>query len=326
MADAAKAAQGKSRLGRGLSSLIGSIGSVATAGQGEYPSAGQAGHVGQPPAALHHQAAAAGVLEIPITDIAPNPHQPRQQFGSEELQELADSIVQQGVIQPLVVAHGVDHGASKAYVLVAGERRLRAAKLAGLSSVPCVVRKAGAAQMTEVALVENIQRTDLNPVERAGAYKQYMEQFKLTQAEAAQRLGEPRATIANYLRILELDEEIRKLILADKLSFGHAKILAGLSDDSVKQLTLARKVASEGLSVRALEELSGQADQSPERQKKIKPRSAHIADLEEQLSQLLGTKVRIQAKNRQAGRIVIEYYTLDDFDRIAQQIGLKMDA
>lgn len=320
MADAAKAVVGKSRLGRGLSSLIGPIGASSA-----VRSDSTAGH----PVSHHvagHMVGTGGVMEIPIADIAANPHQPRQRFDNEQLKELADSIVQQGVIQPLVVSHGSDHGLDRPYVLIAGERRMRAAKLAGLKSVPCIIRKAAAAQMTEVALVENIQRSDLNPVERAIAYRQYMEQFKLTQAEAAQRLGEPRATIANYLRILDLDEEIRRLILADKLSFGHAKVLAGIAGDTAKQAALARRIASEGLSVRELEVLTGQGGQKSERQKKTKPRSAHIADLEEQLSQLLGTRVRIHAKNRQSGKIIIEYYTLDDFDRIAEKVGLDMNA
>ncbi|MCL2701257.1 MAG: ParB/RepB/Spo0J family partition protein [Phycisphaerae bacterium] len=265
--------------------------------------------------------------EVRIDDISPNPYQPRREFSSDELKELADSIRQQGIIQPLVVCPANGSGIATSYVLIAGERRLRASRQVGLHTVPCVIRQATPPQMLELALIENIQRADLNPVERAVAYRDYMDRFDITQQEAAERLGLPRATIANTLRILDLSNDVQQLLLQGKLTFGHAKVLAGLVHRTELQLVMAQRVANEDLSVRQLEGLIAAAQQSPTTLREPKQKQPYIRDLEDQLTATIGTKVFIhpgRAKN--TGRIVIDYYSLEDFDRIAGSLGLKLQS
>jgi ParB family chromosome partitioning protein len=264
--------------------------------------------------------------EVSLDSIAPNPYQPRREFRPEELADLTQSILQQGIIQPLIVC-SADGMSDKPYVLIAGERRLRAARQAGLKSVPCVVKSASKQQMLEWAIIENIQRADLNPVERAQAYREYMDRFNLTQADAAEKLGQPRTTVANYLRVLDLCDDVQKMLMDGTLTFGHAKVLAAAAGDVNRQVQLARKVVDGGLSVRQLEELmNGKATAvaATPAQPKIKP--AHIRDLEERLTQASGTKVVIQpGRAKNTGRVVIEYYSLDDFDRIAVGLGAKLE-
>jgi len=306
------------RLGRGLSSLI-----VNSAEQAADDRAYQ--HVtGLPPVETIQHAPPGQPQETPIGQIAPNPYQPRRQFKPEELAELTDSILRQGVLQPLIVARAQE-GAEHPYVLIAGERRLRAARQAGLSAVPCVIRTATSQQMLEWALIENIQRADLNPIERAAAYRDYMERFNLTQAEVAERMGQPRATIANYLRILDLQDVIQQMLIDGTLTFGHAKLLAGLADPT-RQLRLARKVVNGCLSVRQLEALLTEPTEAPPSVQPARTKAPYIADLEQRLTQALGSRVTIhpgRAKN--SGRIVIDYYSLDDFDHIANVLGMKTE-
>jgi len=319
MGTEAKSSSNKPRLGRGLSSLISSSLPPGDGGGQYQPVPGQAAAApGAPaPSGSHRQ--------IPISQIAPNPYQPRQRFDPTDLAELADSIRQQGLIQPLVVAPDSGSG-QRPYLLVAGERRLRAAEQAGLSAVPCMVRNVSQQEMLEWALVENIQRKDLNPIERAEAYRSYIDRFGLTQAQAAERLGQPRATVANYLRLLDLCDEARDLLMEGRLSFGHGKVLACLSGRPDRQGKLARKAAEAGWSVRELEEAvegarnpAGVKTTSPER---VRP--AYLVDLEGRLSEAVGTRVRIQpGRSKHAGRIVVEYYSLEDFERISQALGLK---
>jgi len=268
-------------------------------------------------------------VDIPLDDIASNPFQPRREFKEDELAELAASIVQQGMIQPLVVVKAQDPGADRPYVLVAGERRLRAARIASLAAVPCIIREADRRQMVEWALVENIQRADLNPLDRARAYREYMDRFSLTHAQAAERLGEPRATVTNYLRILDLEDSVQQMLLDDLLTFGHAKILAGLTGSPQRQVALAKRVAANKLSVRGLERLVDGA-KAPDEARPPAPagdepgRPAYVRDLEEQLTRAVGTRVSIKpGRATNTGRIVIEYYSLDDFDRIGAALGLK---
>ncbi|TFG85967.1 MAG: ParB/RepB/Spo0J family partition protein [Gemmatimonadales bacterium] len=270
-----------------------------------------------------------GTVEIAIDDISPNPYQPRREFDPQELTELADSIVQQGILQPLVVVRPSSPEAPTPFVLVAGERRLRAAKLAQLNKVPCVIRQASPQQMLEWALVENIQRSNLNPIDRAGAYRQYIDRLSLSQSQAAERLGQPRATVANYLRLLELCEDIQSMLCTGQLSFGHAKVLAGLAGQPARQLELARQVLRANLSVRQLEQLveagpaaSRQTQATAER----RPKPAYLRDLEERLTAAVGTRVLVQpGRAKHAGRIVVDFYSLDDFDRIAGRLGLAAD-
>ena len=317
----------KPRLGRGLSSLISN---VITAP--EPASHGQTGQfvsdsAAEPKVVTVTVTDPKGTpAEIKIDDISPNPYQPRREFRPEELQELTDSIRLQGILQPLVICPANGSGANTSFVLIAGERRLRAARLAGRQTVPCVIKDATHQQMLEWALIENIQRSDLNPVERATAYRDHMDRFKITQQEASERLGLPRATIANYLRMLDLCDEVQQLLLAGKLTFGHAKVLAGLVHQSDLQLRLAQKVAQEELSVRQLEGLIAAA-QSPGGQpatKTAKTKAPYIRDLEDQLTQVVGTKVFIQpGRAKNTGRLLIDYYSLEDFERLSSCLGLK---
>lgn len=270
--------------------------------------------------------------EVLIDSIAPNPYQPRREFPAGELAELAASIVQHGILQPLLVMPAGDPAASHPYILVAGERRLRAARQAGLTAVPCVVREATERQMLEWSLIENIQRSDLNAVERAQAYRNYMDRFGLTQAEVAERTGEARATIANYLRILDLCDDVQRALLAGELTFGHTRALAGLAGQDQLQRTLAQRITEQGLSVRQAESLVAIAQQpaatsTPAAARPSRAKPPYISDLEARLTQAVGTRVVIapgRAKN--TGRIVVEYYSLDDFDRIAAGLGLSPEA
>jgi ParB family chromosome partitioning protein len=314
MENQAKHVQSRPRLGRGLSSLIVNSAELSAADDRTYQ------HVtGLPPvqSASHGQP-----QEIPLDQIAPNPFQPRRQFDPEDLAELAESIRLQGVLQPLIVAKGQE-GSERPFVLIAGERRLRAARQVGLTAVPCITRQATTQQMLEWALIENIQRADLNPLERAQAYRDFMDRFNLTQAEAAARLGQPRANVANYLRILDLCDEIQGMLTNGSLTFGHAKLLAGLADPT-RQLRLARKVVNGCLSVRQLESLLADATAAPPAGSGTPHSKApYLADLEQRLSQAVGSRVTVRpGRAKHSGRIVIEYYSLDDFDRIASVLGM----
>jgi len=321
MAKQGKSLPSKPRLGRGLSSLINN--SVQTAPPVEEQGEAREAYRAEPPA---ESKPAGRPLSIPLKDISPNPYQPRRKFNAEHLAELADSIRQQGVLQPLVVAECGD-GEARPYVLIAGERRLRAAEMAGLDAVPCVLKEASRRQMLEWALIENIQREDLNPVERAQAYQDYMDRFSLTQAEAGERLGIARATIANHLRLLDLSDECQQMLLDGLLTFGHAKVLAGLA--LPLQLRLARRAAGEALSVRQLEQLAqkahGRREDAPPRQAPGK--APYLVDVENQLSQAVGTKVAVvPGRSKNTGRIVIDFYGLDDFDRIVERLGARLDS
>jgi ParB family transcriptional regulator, chromosome partitioning protein len=330
--------QPKPRLGRGISSLISNSAKRPGAIDGQYHPETQTEDVSASPAAdsVALDVAADPVgrpLELPLDDIAPNPFQPRREFRDGELAELAASIAQQGVLQPLIVVRNHTPGAEKPYSLIAGERRLRASGIAGLASVPCVVRDATRQQMLEWALVENIQRSDLNPIERAQAFREYMDRFSLTQAEAGERLGQARATLANYLRLLDLPAETQESLRQGLLSFGHAKVLAGLAADPQRQVRLTRGVIAQSWSVRELErrvEEALKAEASPTGEPAASPgraKAPYVRDLEERLTQAIGTRVNIRpGRTKNSGRIVVDYYNLEDFDRISALLGLPEDA
>jgi len=323
MADTNKST--RPRLGRGLSSLI----SSSTPPEGQYqadePETTTTTDPVAAPAAPPPKHPAAEV-SVPLADIAPNPYQPRRQFDETDLAELADSIAEQGIIQPLIIVKNDSPDTSQPYALIAGERRLRAARRAGLSAVPCIVREASRQQMIEWALVENMQRSDLNPLERALAYQQYMDRFSLTQVQVAQRLGQARTTVTNHLRLLDLPEPCREFISQGTLTFGHAKVLAGLTGRPKLQLRLAKRTVAKGLSVRHLEALAAaqslQSD-SPAPAPAATTKPPYVRDLEERLTHAIGTRVAIRpGRAKNTGKIVIEYYSLDDFDRIAHGLGL----
>ena len=258
------------------------------------------------------------LMEINIDVISPNPYQPRTVWDQQELMDLAESIKSCGIIQPIIV-----RPTAGGYELISGERRLRAAKLASLETVPALVRQATDEQLLELALIENIHRTDLNPIERAKAYQKYLQTFSLTQAEAAQRLGEDRSVIANYLRLLDLPDEIKQMLIEGQLSMGHARAILTLPTDELRR-KLANRAMAGRLSVREVERLVRKyLTGSGESKRTVRSKPPHIVDLEQQLSRQFGTKVAIETRrNGQRGRIVIEFYSLEEFDRIMEVVGM----
>jgi ParB family chromosome partitioning protein len=315
MAENQSTSRNKPRLGRGLSSLIVNSApkTISVPKIGEKASSGE----GTP-------------VQIPVGQISPNPHQPRREFNDEHITELAESIKQQGVLQPLLVAPATNAEGTQ-YVLIAGERRWRASKSIGLPTVPCIVRQATPQQMVEWAMIENIQREDLNAVELAQAYREFMDRFNLTQAQVAERVGQSRATVANTLRVLELPDEVQAMLVGGSLSFGHAKVLAGLAGQPNKQLSLAKRVVRDDLSVRQLEGIIATSEiqsgkPQPRKGGPRKDQPAYVRDLQDQLTQQLGTKVMIKTgKSTSSGKLVIDYYTLDDFDRILSALGVSLE-
>jgi ParB family chromosome partitioning protein len=264
----------------------------------------------------------ASPLEIAVDGVRPNPHQPRKQFDEASLQALAASIKSSGLVQPIVVRQGKGEAAGT-YELIAGERRLRAAKVAGLSTIPALVREVDAFEQAQLALIENVQREDLNPVDRAQAYRGLIDQLGLTQAELAGRVGEDRSSIANYLRLLDLAEPVRDMVRDGRLSLGHAKILAGVADP-VQQQELAERVVGQGLSVRNLERLL--QDAPPTAAKGKGEPSAHVRDLEQSLTSQLGLKVQLRTAGKKGkGRLVIHYGSLDQFDTLLERLGCKAE-
>lgn len=310
-------AKARSRLGRGLSSLISVSVSPLVAAPDDMvtPAVPKPDLIDVGSHSAMHPAGA----EIPVALVLPNPYQPRREFDPAGLQQLADSLKSSGVIQPIIVRQ-VDDG----YQLIAGERRLRAAKLAGLTTVPAVVRDVDNLTQAQLALVENIQRENLNPLERAAAYRSLLDQLGLTQAELAARLGEDRSSIANHLRLLDLAEPVREAVRAGKLSLGHAKLLAGI-DDLLEQHRLADLVSSQELSVRNLERLIQSSTDRPVAKLPVAP-SAHIADLEKTISRQLGMRVQVRRSGSAGkGRLVIHYASLDQFDQLIGRLGVDTE-
>ena len=254
------------------------------------------------------------IRELEIDLIRPNQQQPRTSFQEEKLQDLAKSIRTSGIIQPVLVRRR-----GGLFELIAGERRWRAAQIAGLSRVPAIVRDIPDDQLLELALIENIQREELNPVEEANAYKRLIESLNLTQEEVAQRVGRDRTFITNYLRILKLPIEIQSLLETEKLSFGHARALLGLAD-AVLQRRFAQKIVKHSWSVRETERRIRNASQGPKtptRRTQLLQIDPNIRAAEAKIRRRLGTQVRIiSAKSGRPGRIEIEYYNAADLDRI----------
>lgn len=299
-------------LGRGLESLLGPIISESTEANQLLPDNPEVSNFPL------DKELRESFREINIDAISPNPYQARSVWNEQELAELAESIKANGIIQPIIV-----RPAGPGYQLIAGERRFRAAKLAALSTIPALVRHATDEQLLELALVENIHRTDLNPIERAKAYQNYLSTFCLTQAEAAEKLGEDRSVIANYLRILDLPDEIKQMLTNGQLSMGHARAILALPTDELRR-KLANRALAGRLSVREVERLVRKYLTDTSHVKTLaRSKPAHIVDLESKLSRQLGTRVSIETrKNGQRGRIIIEFYSLDEFDSIAERLGL----
>ncbi len=269
------------RLGRGLEAILGESGREATR---------------------------SGVVEIALDLLTPNSLQPRQRFDKEKLAHLAESIKARGVVQPIVVRR-TDNG----YEIVVGERRWRAAQMAGLSSIPAIVKDLSRSDILATALVENIQRADLNALEIASAFEKLLNEARLSHAQIARMVGMNRSSVTNYLRLLSLPESIKSDLLDRKLSMGHARALLAVSD-SRKQRALADMIISRGLSVRQAEAMTKRmAERRPSREREQLP---EVAALEEQLCALLGTKVVIRTGKKGNGKILIEYYSGDDLDRL----------
>ncbi|HTP11371.1 MAG TPA: ParB/RepB/Spo0J family partition protein [Anaerolineae bacterium] len=262
-----------------------------------------------------------GLIEAPVRAVVPNPHQPRTQFDEQALRELADSIREHGLIQPLIVTRtGEDH-----YTLIAGERRWRAAQLAGLETVPVVIKDVAPQQMLEMALVENVQRSDLNPLEEALAYKHLSEEFGLTQDQIAQRVGKSRVAVANTMRLLKLPEAIKARLADGLITEGHARALLTITDAAVQQRLLSQ-IVKNGLSVRQTEELVRRLLEDHPATKKTQSSAAHPrssgADtraLEERMRRALGTKV-ILSRSKKGGTIMIHFYSEEELDAIYRRI------
>jgi ParB family transcriptional regulator, chromosome partitioning protein len=262
----------------------------------------------------------AGLLEVALDEIVPNPRQPRQTMDSQELADLAASIKEHGLIQPLVVAPYMPEGPAgpARYQLIAGERRWQAARLAGLSKVPVVVKNATSRELLELALVENIQRADLNALEEALAFQQLTQEFGLTQEEVAARVGRSRVTIANALRLLRLPEEIKDALRQGRISEGHARAILGVSDRE-DQLAVMRAVEKRALSVRQTEELVRRLASASESSEPTPRLSPQTQALEDAFRGALGTKVAL-SKSERGGRLVIYFYSEEELQTIYQHI------
>ncbi len=295
----------KARLGRGLDSLISPGASIPT------PAV-------RPPPATDTSAKPGSVRFIPLARIEPNPLQPRSSIDPASLTGLVDSLRTSGLLQPIIVRRHND-----GFQIIAGERRWRAAKQAGLSTIPAMVREATEQDMIEIALIENIQRSDLNPLDRAAAYAAYMSRLSLTQDQASHRLGQDRATIANYVRLLDLDKEVRDFLLSGKISMGHARALLALPEPA-KQRNLAKLIAEKNLSVRRTEALVRQARRTssptPAGVEDL-AKQANLRELEDRLSRRLGRRVRIRSRaSGDKGEIVIGFASLDEFDELVAKL------
>jgi len=303
--------QKKPHLGKGLAALLSSTtlntSGAGLAGRGE-------GTVNFPPDEQLKDA----VQMIPTADLTPNPYQPRTSWNEEDLRDLAQSIRTNGIIQP-ILARRVAGG----FEVIAGERRLRAAEMVGLTEVPALVRDASDVKMLELALIENIHRTELNPMERAVAYQEFVSSFSLTQAQAAERLGQNRSVIANHLRLLDLPQEIKQMLIDGSLSMGHARAILSLPTDELRN-KLANRAMAGRLSVREVERLVRRHFEETKEPGSQEPsRPAHILDLEKRLRDALSTKVRINSRrNGQRGKIIIDFYSLDEFERLTEKMGL----
>ncbi len=325
------------RLGRGLEALIGTGGFSATQASGpqstrspgrsatgqkqhgdtvaaDSASAQKAAAPGQPAA----QAASPPVQTLRLDLVDPNPFQPRQQFDDTGLAELAQSIKTDGILQPIAV-----RPVAGRFQIIAGERRCRAARLAGLAEVPAVVRSTDDNEMLALALIENIQREDLNAIEKAQAYEQLRKALDLSIEQLAARLGQDRSTVSNYLRLLELEDSVQAWIRSGALSMGQARAILGAPAEDRHRL--ARHAVEQELSVRAVEKMVQLIRQGGRVQTKPEPRPV-VKDLEERFTRSLGIKTRIkEGPKGKSGRLVLYYRTLDDFDRICDRLGLVVE-
>ena len=279
------------RLGRGLEALLGSATGLATSDEGALKS-------------------------IPIGQITRNPFQPRREFNTEDLRELQESLRASGLLQPITVRR---RPGKDGFELIAGERRLRAAKAIGWREIPAIIKEIDDKTLLTLALIENLQRTDLNPIEEGEGYRQLAHEFSLTQQQIAETVGKDRTTIANVLRLLQLPEAVRSLLQGGELSMGHAKVLLGL-DDEGRIIALAEEIVREGLTVREVEGRLRAVDTSPKK-KTGRPRSidrqpAEVRQIEERLSRHLQTDVMIKVASHNRGTVTMHFYSADDLERL----------
>jgi len=252
-----------------------------------------------------------GAQQIPLSKIKPNPYQPRKTFRAEDLQELVASVKEKGVLQPIVVRRKND-----TWEIIAGERRFRAAQKLGLLTIPAVEVTASDVESLEIALIENLQRADLSPLEEADGYLRLIDEFQMIQEQIAQKVGKDRATVANALRLTRLSPEVKVLLASGRLSASHARVVAGLNSP-VEQKKLAEKIISQGLTVRDAEKwLQGQKGPVKKSRALGRANDPNVLKLEEDLRRWLGTKVNIKTQGRHKGTLCLDYYSLDDLDRI----------
>ena len=256
-----------------------------------------------------------GTLMVKLSKVEPNREQPRKNFDEDSLQELAESLKQFGMLQPILVQNRGDY-----YEIIAGERRWRAAKIAGLKEVPVIVRELTYQEIVEISLIENIQREDLNPIEEAQAYKRLLTEFHLKQDEVAERVSKSRTAVTNSMRLLKLCDEVQKMVVDDMISTGHARALISIEDPE-EQYLIAQKIFDEKLSVREVEKLVKDLHKPPKPPKEEnKTLQAIYQEISERLKQSLSTKVSVSAKQNGAGKIEIEFYNHEDLERLLERI------
>lgn len=252
-------------------------------------------------------------VKLGINQIEPNREQPRKKFDGESLEELADSIRQFGVLQPLIVQERKDY-----YEIIAGERRWRAAKLAGLKELPVIIKKMSDQEIVEISLIENIQRENLNPIEEAAAYKRLLTEFRLKQEEVAERVAKSRTAVTNSMRLLKLDERVQQMVIDGMLTTGHARALLAVEDPEL-QFQAASRVYNERLSVREVEKMvKNIGKEKPVKKPENFQQKAVFQDLEEKMKTALGTKVFINRKDEKRGKIEIEYYSMEELERLME--------
>lgn len=253
-------------------------------------------------------------LKVKISSVEPNRSQPRKQFDEDSLLELAESIKQYGVLQPLLVSDKKDY-----YEIIAGERRWRAAKMAGIKEIPIIIKELTDQQVVEISLIENIQREDLNPIEEAMAFKRLIEEFHLKQDEIAERVSKSRTAVTNSMRLLKLSEKVQQMLIDEMISAGHARAILAVTDEKA-QISIATKVFDEKLSVRETEKLVKRYLEPPKQKTVVKntTEDAIYESLEEKIKGIMGTKVTINRKKNNKGKIEIEYYSRDELERIIE--------
>ena len=251
-------------------------------------------------------------VKVRISQVEPNKEEPRKYFDEDALIELSESIKQYGVLQPLLVQKKDNY-----YEIIAGERRWRAAKLAGVKEIPVVIKDYSDQEVMEIALIENIQREDLNPIEEAQAYQRLIKDYRLKQDEVAEKVSKSRAAITNSLRLLKLDKRVQEMVMEGKLSNGHARTIISIEDGD-KQYAIAQKIFDEKLSVREVEKLMREQDKKGKQPKELPENDFVYRDLEEKLSKSLGTQVTIENKSNNKGKIEIQYYSQSELERILE--------